>query len=132
KMAVRMQPGLGGPMDFVAGLVAVLVLIWVIGRWRRRPNAGWRASRGDSLSGAQSLSRQTNPRSNGRVAGTADHARDFANSTRGPTAQTIDARWIQPGERIKIGDVSIDGGLFYFGRSLPTLYGGNENALVDG
>jgi hypothetical protein len=42
------------------------------------------------------------------------------------------AAWIRAGERVAIGNVTIDRGLIYVGGSLPTQTGyGTENALVD-
>jgi tellurite resistance protein len=44
----------------------------------------------------------------------------------------VDARWIRPGDRLVLGGISIDAGLFYLGSSLPSQRGyAIEKALVD-
>jgi TerB N-terminal domain len=43
-----------------------------------------------------------------------------------------DARWFEPGQKITVAGIAIQGGLFYLGRSLPTQAGhGVENCLIN-
>ncbi len=48
-----------------------------------------------------------------------------------PQSLLEDARWIRPGEQIEVAGISIDGGMLYVGKNLPSLSGLTDPALID-
>lgn len=107
-------------MDLVIGLVIAVAVVALVLRWSV---ARWWARR--------SRSRQSQPQSRT----TADIVAVQGNSSPAsltPASGNGAACWIGPGQRVAIGNVAVNRGLFYLGRSLPTVTGyGTENALVD-
>jgi hypothetical protein len=108
-------------MDLAIGLaiavaVVALVLRWLVARW-------W-ASR------TSSKCHQQQPRAATSTGIVQRNASSSAAPT--PVRGNVVTCWIGPGQQVTIGNVAVDRGLFYFGRSLPTVSGyGTENALVD-
>lgn len=112
---------MGRVMDLLVGLtvavaVAALAFRWLIARWWAQRTA-------------RAPSQQQRP-----VApniGTIQRQVSSGDLTNASNA-SADKCWTSPGKRVVIGNVAIDRGLFYHGRSLPTASGyGTENALVD-
>ncbi|MEA2878549.1 MAG: hypothetical protein QOF14_3745 [Hyphomicrobiales bacterium] len=114
----------GVALEFFISFGIVLGLIWLIARWWRRKSASARLTRA-SEGGAEGPVQI-------RVARLVTST-DTKSSRPAKAASRSDARWVSPGEQVKVGGVTIDGGLFYFGRSLPAQSGyGDDNALIDG
>lgn len=110
----------GVALEFFISFGIVLGLIWLIARWRRSKSAPARVIRSDGenlvqVRIAQLTSTDTKPPKPNKA------------------ASRSDARWVSPGEQVKVGGLTIDGGLFYFGRSLSAQSGyRDDNALIDG
>lgn len=52
--------------------------------------------------------------------------------SREPTKATGNARWIAPGQKVRVAGITIERGLFYLGGSLPTQAGyGVDNCLIN-
>lgn len=59
-------------------------------------------------------------------------ARQPFESKSAPRSSSVPARWVQPGEQVKVGAYSIDSGMFYLGSFLPGQYEGQcGNCVVD-
>jgi tellurite resistance protein len=107
---------LGWPMEGMTGPavtagVFLLTVLWLFGGWRRRRR------------------RQASPQNRAPVAG---GGRQLEAGRFPPKAPVLAVQWIGSGQRVRIGALNIEGGLFYVGHSLPTHSGtGTENCLVD-
>jgi tellurite resistance protein len=106
-------------MNPIIGVVILLALGWLIRWWVRRANmtvpASIRSGRG------------------GQSAGRGSAASNTISISAASKPTRVDARWVQPGESVAVRGISITGGLFYLGSSLPNQYGyENEGALING
>jgi len=108
-----------GMASFAVGAALFLLTVLWVNQWLKRRNHGSGAKR-LAPSAAVGIAGSQSP-----VAVAIDPAASWA-QVRG------DAQWFAPGQAVTVASITIQGGLFYLGRSLPTQAGhGVENCLIN-